>query len=405
MAIYTDDLESYGTGAGIPTGYTGRWNYAAGEWDRVTDTDVAVRHVEANIARTAVSMNAVDADANRANFDILVRFKATAGLGSDLRGGVVGRGSGSAGAESGYTCSINLTELRIGKYSGGSSTTTGTTTGLGLSSSATYYWMRFRGQGTSSPVALKAKIWTGEEVDEPGTWTLEVSDSTSPITANGWCGMFSFSDGTKHWRDIAVATNGDVATMTTGGTSPVTSDLAGSFSLRAALQADLAGSFSLRSAVAADLAGSLQLRGAVQQDLGGSFVVRAAISRDLAGSFDVAGAGGTTSVTSDLAGSFALRGQVLANLAGSMVVRGSVYRDLVGSFDVAGPAGATSVVSDLPGAFVVRASLVASLPGSFQILGDAPVLVTPSGRIWLIEADDRAIPVYQDDRVTLVYAD
>lgn len=217
MAIFADDFESHGTGAGIPTGYTGRWNYAAGEWDRVSDSDVAVRHVENSIARTAVTVNSVDADANRANFDILVRFKATVGVGSVLRGGVVARASGAAGAETGYTCAINDTELRIGKYSAGTSTTTGTTTGLALSSSATYYWMRFRGQGTVSPVALKAKIWTGLETDEPGTWTLEVSDSTSPITAAGWCGMFSFADGTKHWQDLAVATNGDIATFQAGG--------------------------------------------------------------------------------------------------------------------------------------------------------------------------------------------
>lgn len=216
MANYADDFESYGTGSGIPTGYTGRWNYTSSEWDRVTDTDTAVRHVETSLIRGAVSYDTVDSDGNRANVDVLTLFKSTVGAGSDLRGGVVVRGSGSAGSETGYTCGIFGTELRIGKYSGGASSQPGITSGLGLSSSAVYYWIRFRVQNTSSPVSLKAKIWTGLETDEPGTWTLDVSDSTSPVTAAGWCGMFSFADGTKHWRDLAIATNGDTATMSTG---------------------------------------------------------------------------------------------------------------------------------------------------------------------------------------------
>ena len=223
MANFADDFESYGTGAGIPSGYTGRWNYAAGEWDRVTDTDVAVRNVETSINRTAVTRNDVDADGDRANCDILFRMKSTVGTGSVLRSGAVARASGSAGSETGYTCAINDTDLRIGKYSGGSSSQVGITTGKSLGTG--YYWVRFRVNGTSSPVSQKARVWTGLESDEPtGSWDLDLSDSTSPITANGWCGLFNFADGTKHWRDLAIATNGDTATMS----SPPAGDGVGS---------------------------------------------------------------------------------------------------------------------------------------------------------------------------------
>lgn len=398
MAQYSNNWDASGTGAGIPTGTTGGWNYANGEWSRVDagSGDIAVQCAAGFNARQIVTLDAVDSDANRANCQVLGIVRTSSVTASLTHGGVVGRASGSAGSETGYVATIFGSELRLAKYTSGTSAELVTTTGAGLAIN-TDYRILLECTGTT----IRAKWWL-DGSGEPGSWAVTATDSS--ISGAGRCGMFAFSGGvTRSWKALAVGTNGDPASL--GGTTSVTSDLAGSFALRAALQADLAGSFSLRSAVAADLAGSLQLRSAVQQDLGGSLVVRAAISRDLAGSFDIAGAGGTTSVTSDLGGSFALRGQVLANLAGSMVVRGSVYRDLVGSFDVAGPAGVTSVVSDLPGAFVVRASLVASLPGSFQILGDAPVLVTPSGRIWLIQADDRVTPIYQDDRVTLVYAD
>jgi len=219
VANYADDFESYGTGSTIPTGYTGRWNYAAGEWDRVSDTDIAVRQVETSLSRTAVSMNAVDSDGNRAEVEILARFKSTVGTGSDLRGGVVVRGSGSAGSETGYTCGIFANDLRIGRYKAGASLQNAITSGLGLSGSAVYYWIRFRVSGTGSTVTLKARIWLdGNPEPDSSTWTLETTDTSADrITAAGWCGMFGFADGTRHWRDLAVATNGDTASMSGGG--------------------------------------------------------------------------------------------------------------------------------------------------------------------------------------------
>lgn len=247
MANFADDFEAYGTGAGIPSGYAGRWNYAAGEWDRVSDTDVALRHVENNINRTAVTLDAVDADGNRANCEILARFKSTVGVGSLLRGGVVGRASGAAGSESGYTCAINDTELRVGKYAAGVSSQVGITTGKALGTG--YYWLRFRVNGTASPVSLKARVWA-DGAGEPGTWDLDLSDSTSPITAAGWCGLFTFSDGTKHWRDIAVATNGDTATMS----APAAALEAGAVAVgvaSAALSTGIAMAASAQAAVAA----------------------------------------------------------------------------------------------------------------------------------------------------------
>jgi hypothetical protein len=223
MANYADDFESYGTGAGIPTGYTGRWNYASGEWSRVTDTDVAIRHIETSIDRGIVTYDAVDSDGTRADCELLVRFKGSVGIGSLLRGGVVARASGSAASETGYTCGISDTELRIGRYRAGVSTQIAITSGLGLGTG--FYWIRFRVNGTGATVTLQAKIWA-DGGSEPGSWNLNTTDTSADrVTAAGWCGLFSFSDSTKVWRDLAVATNGDTATMGGAGAQTLTASL------------------------------------------------------------------------------------------------------------------------------------------------------------------------------------
>lgn len=396
MANYADDFESYGTGSGIPTGYTGRWSFGSSDWSRVTDTDVAVQCAETISARASVSMNAVDSDADRDEVEVLARVKTSTVTASTTAGGVVLRGSGSSGTENAYTCIFFGSELRISKYVSATLTTLATTSSLGLSAN-TYYWIRFRANGTS----LQARIWA-DGSGEPGSWNLSTTDTS--ISTAGWAGMFNFHQSTRTWRDLAIATNGDTASMGSAPT-PVTSDLDGSFVLRSAVQADLSGSFVLRSSIVGDLAGS--------------FALRAPVSGDLAGSFEIAGAAGTTTVTSDLAGSFviraastadlvgslALRGAVQADQVGGFVLRSAVQGDLSGAFEVAGPGGVTSVFNDLAGAFIVRGQVLRDLGGSFQILGDAPLLVTPSGRIWLIEAEDRTFPITFDDRVTSVHAD
>lgn len=224
MANFPNNYESAGTGAGIPAGHTGRWNYAAGEWSRVSDGGgISVRQVETSLSRSAVSVDAVDADANRANCNVLARFKSTVGTGSTLRGGVVCRGSGSAGSETGYTLGIFGSELRIGRYKAGASVEMGVTAGLGLSEVVIdYAWFRLDVQGTGATVTLRGKVWAGLESDEPPSWNVTATDSSADrITANGWAGMFGFADGTKHWSDLAIATNGDTARMTSSASGPV----------------------------------------------------------------------------------------------------------------------------------------------------------------------------------------
>ena len=214
MANYADDFESYGTGSTIPTGYTGRWNYDAGHWSRVTDTDIAVRCAATFGGRQVVSFNAVDSDSNRADSEILVRIKTNSVSASTLHGGVILRGSGSGGSETAYNCAVFGTELRTGKYTSGTSTQIAVTSGKSLAAN-TYYWLRFRANGTT----ISARVWADGD-SEPGSWDLSTTDSS--ISAAGWSGMFNFASGTRWWRDIAVATNGDTATMGGAGSQTLT---------------------------------------------------------------------------------------------------------------------------------------------------------------------------------------
>lgn len=210
MANYADDFESAGTGAGIPTGYTGRWNYQSGEWSRLTDTDIAVRAAALGNSRQLVSMNTVDSDGNRANAEVLARVKTSSVSGTNSVGAAV-RASGSAGSETGYICNITSAEFRIGKYVAGTFTELAVTNALNLSAN-TWYWIRLRANGTT----IQARIWA-DGGSEPGTWNVSSTDSS--ISAAGWCGMFCFSSTTHTWRDLAVATNGDTATMSAGPAS------------------------------------------------------------------------------------------------------------------------------------------------------------------------------------------
>jgi hypothetical protein len=68
-------------------------------------------------------------------------------------------------------------------------------------STNTYYWIRFRLDGTS----LKGRIWADGGA-EPGTWTLEATDSA--IQGAGWLGAFANNTGNSDFDFLSYATGG-----------------------------------------------------------------------------------------------------------------------------------------------------------------------------------------------------
>lgn len=254
---YTDDLESYTPGAGLPSGWTSRWD--AGTYSVVDDSgDNVIRQAHTSDGRRLASFDAINSDADRNNVEVLCRIRTSNISAGATQLGAAARCSGDGTTENGYVAIIYGDELRITKYVSATATTLITTTTLTIAAS-TWYWIRFRVNGTS----LKARIWDASG-GEPGTWDLETTDSS--ISGTGWAGSFSFSNTTnKDISDIAVATNGDTASMSTAAAlAGVATGVATATGVLDATAAALAGAAAGVAAAAAALTTAIPLAGAAQ---------------------------------------------------------------------------------------------------------------------------------------------
>lgn len=217
MPNYIDTFQAASAGAGLPPGWTPRFNVPT--WSVIDEGGDKLVHMAATspVALWAASLDSVDADGGRARADILVRCRAGAATTASLMGAFC-RGSGVDNASStAYSCRFYGNDrIRIVKTISGTPTTLETTYhGLTVAGN-TFYWMRFRADGT----ALKAKVWAGAVGDEPASWTTEITDAS--ITAAGYAGFMTAAAGQQFaFSDIAIATNGDVATLTADTTDPV----------------------------------------------------------------------------------------------------------------------------------------------------------------------------------------
>ena len=221
MANYNNDFSSYSIGTGVPSGFTARWvttNVTHSIVDAVGDDDnKSFRQNRSATGRGLVTIDSVDGDADRANAEVLVRIKTVSPFAAQAQAGPALRCSGSATSETGYVCYPISDRLRIARYRSGTSDPALVESGTLSLADNTFYWVRFRANGTGSTVTLSAKIWAGAIGDEPGSWTTTYSDSSNQITAAGWCGMFAFGGNIWDTDAIAVGTNGDTASMSGGG--------------------------------------------------------------------------------------------------------------------------------------------------------------------------------------------
>jgi hypothetical protein len=218
MANYFDNFSGYAVATGVPTGFTARWVTTSVTHSIVSGgADKFFRQNRSGTGRGLVTIDAVDGDSNRALADVLVRVKLNNPSGGTAQAGPAARCSGSAGSETGYVCYPVSNKLRVAAYKAGASSTILESATLSLTDGA-WYWIRLRVEATTSPVTLRARIWA-DGSGEPGTWNVNTTDSSSPITGAGWCGMFAFGATTWDTDDLAVATNGDTASMSGGGGS------------------------------------------------------------------------------------------------------------------------------------------------------------------------------------------
>lgn len=176
-------------------GLTPRW--AGGTWDIAADESAdggnALQLTGAS-SRRLTSLD--DADGLR-DVEIVSRIKVGLPGSAVLGGGLAVRGSGKAGAESGYIVLTTSTELRIAKFFGGAYTQLGT---VPITADPTaWYWIRFRVKGTS----IAASLWADGQ-SEPNEWMVSATDQS--VTGGGWVGASSSTNSsTQSWDVIGIA--------------------------------------------------------------------------------------------------------------------------------------------------------------------------------------------------------
>lgn len=220
---YIDDFQAAAVGAGLPAGWTSRFN--AGSWSIVSDAGdkMVQKAAQTPAAFWFVSRDSVDVDDGRNNVDIIVRLRVSTISTSSLAGVAI-RSTGTDNASiTNYSCRLyGPDKLRIYK------TINGTLTLLSNVSSGisfvgnTLYYMRFRVNGSS----LQAKVWAGALVDQPESWLIDITDTS--ITGPGSAGFFGVGASTAMaFSEIAIATNGDVPSFVADTTPPVLSSPTG----------------------------------------------------------------------------------------------------------------------------------------------------------------------------------
>jgi hypothetical protein len=168
---------------------------------------------------TGTGLTAQVASVNRRTFlswdvpgehaDVEVLARITTDKPSAARMGIMLRGGGSAGSETGWFVQRARDDERfeIGRYDGGAYTL-GQDSGAAqfVKPDARWVWIRARVQGST----ISARIWADGVQDEPADWQLMVTDSAIP--GPGRIGVFGFDANTHMFLDhLAVGVGGAVA--------------------------------------------------------------------------------------------------------------------------------------------------------------------------------------------------
>ena len=216
-ATYSTSFDSYTTDA-LPSDWTARWVTTNTNWlvraKAGAEGGKTLENTGTNTGRHLLTWNAIDADANRADVEILVRYRPSTSSTELPR--LTLRGSGAAGAENGYFVSFNASSLNfnLAKFVAGTQTNLGSTISHTTIANVWYY-VRFRANGTT----LQMRRWKDGEV-EPSAWELTVTDSS--ITAAGWVGIGNQDPtGTRDTDWFSVGTNGAPAPLPTATTTQV----------------------------------------------------------------------------------------------------------------------------------------------------------------------------------------
>lgn len=201
-ANYYTDFSGYTTGV-APSDWSLPWISSTGIVivdDAAATGGKALQQTEAGTGRRAITWNAIDTDAERANVEVLFKWKTGTTINPPA---AILRASGAAATEQGYWLGgFNATQKHLGKYVGG--TFTNITNIAAAFAASTWYLTRARVNGTT----VQQKTWLATD-PEPASWDSTATDSS--ISAAGKVGVFNGSNGVRTIDWFAVATGGRTA--------------------------------------------------------------------------------------------------------------------------------------------------------------------------------------------------
>lgn len=249
----------------------------------IVNTD-QLRATSASSHNEALVWNDIDADGDRADFEILCQVYVDVATASQRV--LAGRISTSGGSRTGYAVRLRTSSVDTYRFSAG--TFTLITAGTFSVASGTWCWVRFRVNGTT----IRARAWADGD-SEPGTWQCDTTDSTYS-TAGHVGALKGANTNTQLWRYFGVGTNGDTApaSASSGVSGSLSKTLAGAtVSAAGALKLSGAAAASLQAASLSS-AGKVALTGALSKSLDGATV-------DAEGSTAAVGINGELSATLD----------------------------------------------------------------------------------------------------------
>lgn len=221
MTRYVTQWDDGTINAGLPSGWTRRWQASIAPANAVVDLvykrlvtkrrAISYREAATNFPG-AITMDAIDGDANRAKIELLTAVKPDATVGAaDFFLWVRGSGT-TAGTENSYRAQLSFANssapntVYIVKTVAGVQTVL--TSGSFTFTAGKTYYARFRANGT----ALSLFVWAEDQL-EPAAATLSTTDGS--VTAAGWCGFSWGNNGTAtrigYANFLSAATNGDTA--------------------------------------------------------------------------------------------------------------------------------------------------------------------------------------------------
>lgn len=233
MTTYSDDFSGE-TVSSPPSNWTARFDTTnqtltiVNPSDGEAEDDRAIRLVHTAAGIRLISFDSMDADANRQDSEIVIRFRfVTDNLtASDLTLQLWLRASGSSGSEDGYEAYLDASggvswRWAIRRWDAG--TASGNLDAFqvfrnpyrilngtrGFSSDddpevGVWYYARFRVNSTT----LQFRQWA-EGSPEPTTWDLEATDSD--LNVDGWTGFGIRNDDEIEVDYVGAGTNGDTA--------------------------------------------------------------------------------------------------------------------------------------------------------------------------------------------------